>query len=198
MSSHLHLHQQWIFLTYNNNLVCHLLMVPNIKATLINCLSVHKCFCLVKHISQGKNIQEPCWIIRPKKYTIFTSVYNAGGTQTKPYLDTWRFSKRNNNNSLQKMHYLLCNYSPDLVFPLQITHTLQYSAGVSVWFYQSNGSFPLSGMGQYSTVRYRTPWSSFSFHCQPYPLLDRRGVCQKVAINNKARTLPLYVSFNEQ
>ncbi len=37
------------------------------------------------------------------------------------------------------MHYFLCNYSPDLVFPLQITHThtLQYSAGVSVWFYQS-------------------------------------------------------------
>ncbi len=40
---------------------------------------------------------------------------------------------------------------------------------------------------RYGTVRARTPWSSMHFHRQQYPLLDRRGLCRKLAIDNKAR-----------
>ncbi len=56
--------------------------------------------------------------------------------------------------------------------------------------YITYGSFPLSGTGQYSTVRYdsgRHTLNQLSFPLPTVPLLDRCGVCRKVAIDNKAR-----------
>ncbi len=59
--------------------------------------------------------------------------------------------------------------------------TVLLSMQINLDFYTTtttNGSFSPSGTGQYSTVRFGMP---------TVPLLDRRGVCRKVSIDNKAR-----------
>ncbi len=53
----------------------------------------------------------------------------------------------------------------------------------------SNGSFPPSGTGQYSMVRYNLGLNTLIQLAFPPPtvlLLDRRGICRKVPIENKA------------
>ncbi len=54
-----------------------------------------------------------------------------------------------------------------------------------IWPPATNGSFPLSGTGQYSTVRLGV--AQLAFPLPTVPLLDRRGVFQKLANDNKAR-----------
>ncbi len=52
------------------------------------------------------------------------------------------------------------------------------------------GSFPPSGTGQYSMVRYSSGPNTLIqlvFPLPTVPLLDRRGVCRKVAIDNNVR-----------
>ncbi len=74
-------------------------------------------------------------------------------------------------------------------------------------FVLAYGSFPPSGTGQYSMVRYGSGPNTLiqlAFLLPTVPLLDRRGVCRKVAIDDKARQSAqfclflLNVSFNEQ
>ncbi len=53
---------------------------------------------------------------------------------------------------------------------------------------EPNGSFPLSGTVRYSTVRHGSgpnTLTQLAFPLPTVPLLDRRGVCLKVAIDNK-------------